>query len=121
MRTFAQAQEIFDGDQTTRQPKDDIDGNETTQLQPGEGGAVYAKPHCLPHDDVGIGGRVIGKAAMKEIDNGKHGASNRQQSEDEETPTRPNVWKGLCDQQEQTAPTKKDQYKRREKVISIVW
>ena len=99
MRAFTQAQEIFDGDQSASQPKNDIDSDKASELKPGKRGAIDAKPHCLPHDDVGISRRVIGTAAMKKKDDGQEQTRERRECKDKETPARPNVWIGLCDEQ----------------------
>lgn len=99
MRTFTQAQEIFDGDQTNGKPKNDIDGDKASELQPGEGGGIYAKPQGLPHNDVGFGGRVIGKATMEKINNGEQGAGDRHERKHEEAPTGPGVWNCLGDEE----------------------
>ena len=99
MRAFTQAQEIFDGDQSASQPKNYVDSDKAPESQPGKRGAIDAKPHCLPHDDIGISGRVIGKAAMKKVDDGQEQTRERREREDEETPSRPNVWVGLGDEQ----------------------
>lgn len=70
MRTFTQTQEIFDGDQTKAKTEDHVDGDKATELQPGKRGTIDTEPHGLPYDDIGIGGRVVGKAAMKKVYDG---------------------------------------------------
>jgi len=75
VRAFTQTQEVFDGDQTKAKTENHIHGDKAPKLQPGKRSPVNTEPHRLPHDDIGIGGRVIGKAAVKEVNNGQEQAS----------------------------------------------
>lgn len=94
MRAFAQAEEIFDGEDAASQAEDHVDRDEATELKPCERCAVDAEPNCLTHDDIGFGGRVGGKAAMKKIDDGKKDAGERKDQQREESPAEPNYWNG---------------------------
>lgn len=94
MRAFAQAEEVFDGEDAARQAEDNVDRNEAAELKPRESRAVDAKPHRLTHDDVGFGGRLARKAAMKKIDDRKNCAGEREDQQREESPTEPNYWNG---------------------------
>lgn len=109
MRSFAQAREIFKGSQAAGQSQHHVDRYKPSQLQPGKRGAIDAEPHRLPHNDIGFGRFVTGKASMQEIDDRQHRTGERHQGENKKTPARPDVGKCLCDQEVQSAPTKDHQ------------
>ena len=90
MRAFAQAEEIFDGEDAARQAENHVDRDEAAELKPRERCAVDAEPDCLPHDDVRFRGRLARKAAVKKIDDGKNCASEREDQQREESPAEPN-------------------------------
>ena len=109
MRSFAQADKVFDGDEAACQAEDDIDRDKAPELEPGEGRAIDAEPKCLPDNDTGFGGRFIGKTFVEEENNGKDGACQRHEGQDEKSPARPNVGKCLCNEVVQTSPADEDE------------
>ena len=112
MRFFAQACEVFEGSQPTRQTKNNINCNEPSELKPGQCGPVNAKPNCLTNNDVCFRGMFfIGESAMEEIDNGQDCPGNCHQCKDEKSPARPDIWKCLCDEKIQAAPTDEHEHK----------
>ena len=104
MRFFAQTDEVFDGNETARQAKDDIDRDKASELEPGKGRAVDAKPQCLTNDYVRFGRLFIGKAPMEEINDRQYRARKRNERENKEPPTRPDIGQGLRDEKIQPAP-----------------
>ncbi len=109
MRFFAQADEIFDGDEPAREAEDHVDGDEAPELKPGDGRAVDTEPHRLTDNDVRFGGDLIGKTFVEEVDDGQDGACERHEGKDEKSPARPDVGKCLCDDVVQTTPANEDE------------
>ena len=107
MRFFAQANEVFDGDQPAREAEDHVDGDEAPQLKPGESRAVDPNPQGLSNNDLRIGRRLAGKTAVEIIRNGKHQARERHDPENEESPARPNGGKRKEEERGQPAPADK--------------
>ncbi len=99
MRLLAQPREIFDGSKTTCQAKHDVDSHQPAQLQPGEGCPINTHPQCLSDDHICLGKRFPRKATVKEKDNRQNGTGQRHQHEDKESPPRPDVREGFCDQE----------------------
>lgn len=114
MRFFAQADEVFDGDQSARKAEDHVDRDEASELKPGEGRAVHAEPQRLTYDDIRFGGNLIGKSFVKEVDDGQDGACKRHEGEDEKSPAGPDVGKRLRDDVIETAPADEDEDQRRD-------
>src|SRR6266542_3056425 len=98
MRFFTQSCEIFNGSQSARKTEDHIHCDKTSELKPREGRAIDAKPQCLTNNDVCVSRFFAGKAPMEKIYNGQNGASMRYQHKHKESPTWPNIWKCLSDQ-----------------------
>lgn len=99
MGFFAQANKVFNGDEPTRQAKDHIDRDEAPELEPGECCTIDAEPQRLTNDHVRFNRFFIGEAPMEEINNGQDYARERNKREDEKTPARPDVGKGLCNEE----------------------
>lgn len=97
MRFFTQADEVFDGDEATREAEDHVDRDEAPKLKPGEGGTINAKPHRLTDNDVRFGGHFVGEAFMEKVNDGKDGACERHEGKDKKSPAGPDVGKRLCD------------------------
>ena len=114
MGFFAQADEVFDGEQTARQPEDDIDRDKASQLQPGEGSAIDAKPQRLSDNNMRLGWRLAWEAPMEEIDDGQDRAGQRHDGENEETPAGHKIGQRLCDEEIQSAPAGEQEDERRD-------
>lgn len=97
MRSFAETDKVFDGDQAACEAEDHIDRNEAPKLKPGEGGTIYAKPHRLANDNICFNRRMIGKTFVKKINDGKDYTCDRHEGKNKKSPARPDVWKCLCD------------------------
>ena len=104
MRAFAQADEVFDGNETARKAEDHVDCDKASELKPGESGAVHTEPHRLTDNDVRFSGDLIVETLVEEVDDGKYGACERHEGEYEKSPAGPDVGKCLCDDVVQTTP-----------------
>ena len=109
MGFFAQAGEVLNGRQSASQPEDNVDGNKAPKLQPGESRAIDTKPHRLTDDHICVRRLFTGKATIKKINDRQHGAGEGYQNKRKECPTRPDVWKCLCNEKIQTTPTNNHQ------------
>jgi len=98
VRALAHTDKIFDGNETNGKTENDVDRDETSELKPGEGCAIDAEPQRLARDHVGVGRRLIGKAAMKKIHDWEKRAGDPHERENEESPTRPDEREGLRDE-----------------------
>ena len=115
MRSFAQTNKVFDGNEAARHAEDHIDSDETSKLQPGKGGAVDPKPHRLTDNDICFGGSFfIGKSFVKKINNGKDSACERHKDQNKKSPARPDVWKCVVNDVVQTTPANKDEKQGRD-------
>ena len=86
---LADANEIFGGDEPACETENDVKCDKAPELQPGKRSAINPDPHGLADDDVGVGGRVFGKALMQIIHNGERGAGERHEKQGEKSPARP--------------------------------
>ena len=102
---FANADEIFGGDESACETEDHIKRDEPPKLQPGKCGAVDSHPHGLTDEHVGIGGRVGWEALMQIKDDGKRGAGKCHEKQDEKSPARPDEGQGECEKQIQATPS----------------
>ena len=109
MRFFAQADEIFDGNETTCEAEDHVDRDEAPELKPGKGGAIDTKPNRLTNDNICFGGNFGGKTFVEEVDDGKDSARKRYEGKYEKSPAGPDVGKCSCDDIVQTAPADEDE------------
>ena len=114
MRFFTQTHEVFDGNKPARKTEDHIDCDETTKLKPGKSRAIDAKPQRLTNDHVRIGWLFIGKAPMEKVDDGQDRACERHQCKDKKSPARPDVWKGLSDEEVKSTPAKEHKHEGRD-------
>ena len=91
MGFFTEAYKVLDGKKPTCETKDDINRDEASELKPGKGGGIDAKPHCLTDNDIRFGGFSIGKALMEEINDGQDNTGDRRQSQNEKSPAGPDI------------------------------
>ena len=112
MRFFAQTHKVFNGSQPTGESEDNVDRDESSELQPGKRRAVYSKPQRLADDHIGFGWFLAGEATMKEIDDGQNRSGERDQHQHKKSPAWPDVRECLRDEQIQTAPPEDHQEER---------
>ncbi len=105
MRFLAKANEVFDGDESTRKAEDDIDRNKTTKLKPGKCRTVHAKPDRLTDNHIRSGGNLGFETFMEEVNDGKDRTRESHEGKDKESPPGPDVGKCPCNDVVQTAPS----------------